>query len=64
MAAVLYENVFAVNASLAKARGYLMSDKYEGEDYHANEDDDAETSVCLDKRKEIKESNIEMEASV
>ncbi len=36
LAGLVYENVFAVNASLGKARGFLLSSDYNSADYKAN----------------------------
>lgn len=33
MAGLLYDNVFAVNASLLKARGFLLSSEYDNEKF-------------------------------
>ena len=43
-AALLYENVFAVNASLVKAKGFLLSADYDPADYEPNKEQPAE--VC------------------
>lgn len=38
VAGLLYDNVFAANASLKKARGYLLASNYEGEDFRENKE--------------------------
>ncbi len=36
VAALLYENVFAVNSSLSKAKGFLLSSDYDPSDYESS----------------------------
>ena len=45
-AALLYENVFAVNASLSKAKGFLLATDYNPADYEPNKEQPVE--VCCD----------------
>ena len=44
-AALLYENVFAVNASLSKAKGFLLAADYDPEDYEPNKEQPAEVTL-------------------
>ena len=44
-AALLYENVFAVNASLSKAKGFLLAADYDPEDYDPNKEQPAEVTL-------------------
>ena len=44
-AALLYENVFAVNASLSKAKGFLLAADYDPEDYEPNKKQPAEVTL-------------------
>ena len=37
-AAMIYDNLFAANASLEKTKGYLLASRYESSDYEANEE--------------------------
>ena len=43
-AALLYENVFAVNVSLSKAKGFLLAADYDPEDYEPNKEQPAEVT--------------------
>ena len=40
VAGLLYENVFAVNASIAKAKGYLLGTAYDPDSYQPVEKDE------------------------
>ena len=42
VAGLLYDNVFASNASFSKAKGYLLASKYENSDFTENKEEPME----------------------
>ena len=46
-AALLYETVFAANACMSKARGYLLASDYNSDDYEQNPERPVEVRVSV-----------------